>query len=97
MFVDYCSAFLWYSFGGFLFMQLTKVTSFEKMIKAFFSFVFVFPFLEFLRKKVMEDLKGEIAAKYRKLICSLDLREVARGFTFHDFPLMNPTIIDDLK
>lgn len=45
----------------------------------------------------MEDLKGEVPNDSGRVACSLDLREVSKGFAFLYFSLMSPTIIDDFK
>lgn len=80
-----------------LFMQPTEIIFLEVTIKVSFSNVFVSPFLWVLRKMVMGYLKEEVVAQNGRVVGSLDLREISRGFIFPTLPLINHTPIDDFK
>lgn len=46
---------------------------------------------------VMKDLKEEVVDADRRMVGSLDMKKVARGFSFYVLPLTNPVVIDDFK
>lgn len=72
-------------------MLSIKVTYFEVMNKVLFFYAFSCPLLWFIRKMVMEDSKKGVTVGYERMSGSLDLKEIAKGFSFPSLPLVNPT------
>lgn len=59
--------------------------------------MYLVPLIRVFRKMVLENSKKEVVVGDGRIVGSLDLREVAKGFVFPTLPMINSTDVVNFK